>query len=240
MELEKVLEYLGLNEKQARTYLALLQSGTSSVTAVAQKSGVKRPTTYLVLEELRSIGLASKLPRKDNIVYIPESPEKILEEQTLKQVMIKNRLAELLALYNIKQEKPKVKFFQGEKAVRELYNIILKEKKIDLYGSIGSIDEKLPGLTAYVSNLIKKREIEARELLQADEKSLAYTKGEFPPNHQIKIIEKQNYFPTDNVIYGNKIAIFSYKTEPMAVVVESDDVATTYKSMFEIVWHSIK
>lgn len=240
MELEKILENFGLNEKQAKIYLALLQCGTSSVTVVAEKAEIKRPTAYLILEELRLMGLASKLPRKDNIVYIPESPEKILEEQTRKQAMIKNKLAELLALYNTKLEKPKVKFFQGERAVRELYDVILKEKKIDLYGSIGFIEEKLPGLATAFADRVKKNEIKAREILQADEKSIAYAKRNLSPNHQIKIINRQNLFPTDNIIYGNKIAIFSYKAEPSAVVIESDDVVVTYRSMFEIVWNSIK
>jgi len=98
----------------------------------------------------------------------------------------------------------------------------------------------LPGLTAAFADLIKKRGVQARELLQADEKSLAYAKRELPDNHQIKIINKQNLFPTNNIIYGNKIAIFSYKAELSAVVIESDDVATTYKSIFEIVWNSIE
>ncbi|MDO8668276.1 MAG: helix-turn-helix domain-containing protein [bacterium] len=240
MELKKVLENFGLTEKQAKVYLALLQLGMSSVTNIAEKADTKRPTTYLILEELKTMGLASKLSRKDNLVYIPESPEKILEEQTQKQAMIKNKLTELLALYNTKLEKPKVKFFQGEKAVRELYDVILKEKKIDLYGSISSIEKKLPGLAVAFADLIKKKEITAREILQTDEKSIAYAKRNLSPNHQIKIINKQNLFPTDNIIYGNKIAIFSYKAEPSAVVIEDDDVATTYKSMFEIVWNSIK
>lgn len=201
---------------------------------MAEKAGTKRPTTYLVLEELRLKGLAAKLPRKNNVVYLAESPEKILEEQRYREALIKNKLAELMALYNTKLEKPKVKFFQGEKTVRQLYNLIFKEKEIILYGSIGAIEEKLPGLTATAADLIK-----ARELLQADEKYLAYAKRELPSNHQIKIINKQNLFPADNIIYGNKLAIFSYKAEPLAVVIESDDVATTYKSMFEIVWQSI-
>lgn len=240
MELEKVLENFGLNEKQAKVYLALLQLGQAGVTDIAEMAGTKRPTTYLILEELRLMSLATKLPGKESVVYIPESPEKILEEQTHREALIKNKLAELLAMYNTKSEKPKVKFFQGEKAVRELYDIILKENQIDLYGSIGAIDEKLPGLAVVVSDLIKKRRIKARELLQADEKSLTYAGRELPPDHQIKIINKQNLFPTDNIIYGNKIAIFSYKAEPSAVVIESDDVVTTYKSMFEIVWNSVE
>lgn len=86
---------------------------------------------------------------------------------------------------------------------------------------------------------IKKNKVNVRELLQADEESIKYSRRYFPENHQVKIAPEKYRFPTDNIIYGNKVAIFSYKDEPMAVVIESSDVVETYKSMFEIVWNSI-
>ena len=53
---QQVLENLGLSEKEAEIYLALLELGTGTVVEVAKKSGVKRPTAYLVLDELKKMG----------------------------------------------------------------------------------------------------------------------------------------------------------------------------------------
>ncbi|MDD2935117.1 MAG: hypothetical protein PHX25_01440 [Candidatus Pacebacteria bacterium] len=76
--------------------------------------------------------------------------------------------------------------------------------------------------------------------MQSDKKSLDFLKKVSSNFHKVKIIPAKYKFPTDNVIFENKLAIFSYKDTPMAVTIESDDVVETYKSMFEIVWNSIE
>ncbi len=107
MELEQVLINLGLNEKQAKVYLALLQLGSGSVPSISVKSGVKRPTTYLILEELRRKELVILVPTTTKI-YTAKSPQILLEEQSEKESEIRQKMPELLAIYNTKKEKPKV------------------------------------------------------------------------------------------------------------------------------------
>lgn len=240
MELENILKSLGLSEKEAKVYLVLLQLGTASVPSIAEKAGVKRPTAYLILDEIRKKGMATLLPRKDKVVYSAESPEKLLADQKRKEEMVKAKMPELLAIYNTKKEKPKVKYYQGEKEVRELYGRIFREKEVDMYGSIGAIEKALPDIIALSKEMIKKHGTKIREILQADENSIKYSKQKFPDYHKVKIIDKKVSLPTDNIIFGNKLAIFSYKDEPSAVVIEDGDVVITYRTMFEIVWEAIK
>ena len=78
-----------------------------------------------------------------------------------------------------------------------------------------------------------------RELLQADNKSIRFQQKNNSEMHRIKIAPEQYKFPTDNLIFGNKLAIFSYKDTPQAVIIESSDVVATYKSVFEILWKSV-
>lgn len=240
MELEKVLELLGLNEKEAKVYLALLQLGTASVPKISVRAGTKRPTTYLILEDLRKQGLVTPIPRGITTLYTAESPEKFLEAERQKKEMIEENLPELLAIFNARKEKPKVRFYQGARYLEELYDEVFRQKEVDLYGSIGVIEEKLPGIIEKTTALITKFRPRVRELLQADKRSLEYTKT-MPKTeyHRIKVAPKNCQFPTDNIIFGNKLAILSYKDEPMAVIIESSDIVATYKSMFEIVWNSV-
>ena len=56
------LVQLGLNEKQATIYLALHQLGEASAYKVAEFSGLKRPTVYVILDELRQLELVVKVP----------------------------------------------------------------------------------------------------------------------------------------------------------------------------------
>jgi sugar-specific transcriptional regulator TrmB len=238
MELESVLQSLGLNEKQAKVYLALLQMGKGSVPAISIKAGTKRPTTYLLLEELRMKGLINLLPRAQKVLYTANSPQQLLDEQREKERLIKANMPELLAMFNAKMEKPKVTYYQGESNVVKLYDEIFKEKEIDIFASLGAIPKELLAKAEKHFADISKNQTRVRELLQSDKDSIEYTNRREQGIHQIKFAPKECLFPTDNIIYGNKLAIFSFKDEPMAVVIESSDVTETYKSMFEIVWNS--
>ncbi|MDQ1283768.1 MAG: HTH-type transcriptional regulator, sugar sensing transcriptional regulator [Patescibacteria group bacterium] len=240
MELFEALKHLGLNEKQAKVYVALLQMGSGSVPAISIKAGTKRPTTYLLLEELRMKGLVTLLPKKVKAIYTAQSPQRLLEEHEEKQEIIQQNLPELMAIYNSQKEKPKVVYYQGEENVAKLWDEIFKEKEILFYGSIGRIT---PGVLRQVNkylNVVKKEKVLIREILQGDEKSIEFAKTNASENHQFKIAPNERMLPTDNVIFGNKVGIISYKDTPMAVVIESGDVVATYRSMFEMVWSSIE
>ena len=52
MEIQDVLKSIGLDDKEARVYMALLELGTATVHPIANKAEIKRPTTYLILEQL--------------------------------------------------------------------------------------------------------------------------------------------------------------------------------------------
>ena len=75
MELIKSLKNLGLNEKEARVYVALLQLGKATAYSVAKHSGLKKPTTYVILDDLIDKGIVSKVPRAKIMQYTAISPE---------------------------------------------------------------------------------------------------------------------------------------------------------------------
>lgn len=58
---QKKLEELGLQEKEATVYLALLEVEHDSVLDLAEKTGINRTTIYPVLEDLIKKGLVSEI-----------------------------------------------------------------------------------------------------------------------------------------------------------------------------------
>ena len=56
LQLIKSLEKLGLSEKESKIYIEGLGLGKFSVMGISEKTGIKRPTCYLVLEELKKFG----------------------------------------------------------------------------------------------------------------------------------------------------------------------------------------
>lgn len=239
MELGKSLEYLGLDQKEVKVYLALLQLGSASVPKISTKANVKRPTTYLVIEELRKKGLVTLVPKPNKTIYTAQSPQQLMEEQREREEIIREKMPELLAMYNSQKEKPKISFFEGEENIVKLYEEIFKEKEVDIYGSINSLSLEAEKQLEKNLHLIKTNKSKVRELLQADSKSIKFQQKNNSEIHRIKIAPEKYKFSTDNLIFGNKLAIFSYKDTPQAVVIESSDVVATYKSVFEILWKSV-
>lgn len=240
MELEKVLQYLGLSEKEAKVYLALLQLGKGSVPAVSIKASVKKPTTYVILDELRKKGLVTLVPRAKKVLYVAENPHRLLVEQKEKEETIREKMPELLAIYNTQEERPKVKFYQGKQNIAELYKEIIESDEMMIYGSVEVIDQGIyDALIDYGVKKVGKKKTKIREIIQPNKKSLSYAERLTSENHLIKIAPIGINLPTDNIIFGNKLAIFSYKTEPMAVVIESSDVVETYRNVFEMMWNSM-
>ncbi|MDP2951052.1 MAG: helix-turn-helix domain-containing protein, partial [bacterium] len=75
---KKQLTTVGLSDKQAVVYLALLELGPSTVSEVARKAGINRTTGYDILEMLVSFGLVSPLGKGKVQKYVTENPEKII------------------------------------------------------------------------------------------------------------------------------------------------------------------
>src|SRR5665647_1028350 len=113
--MDEVLKHFGLSEKEAKVYLALLELGTCTAPAIAKKAEVKHPTTYVILDELRKKGLLTEMPKKSKSLYTAKSPEVLLAARREANQEIRDRMPEIMALDNAKAEKPKIRFYSGER-----------------------------------------------------------------------------------------------------------------------------
>lgn len=78
--IEDELIEIGLTENEARTYLAALELGETTIVRISKKSGVKRTTTYLSVESLKEKGFLSELKKKKKIFFYAEDP-RILQDK---------------------------------------------------------------------------------------------------------------------------------------------------------------
>lgn len=243
MIIEQSLQNLGLNEKEARVYLALLDLGSSSAISIADRAGVKRPTTYLVLSELVRKGLVSITPREKKALYQAESPEKIAfliekQNQALKEV-----LPELLAHYKPGGSKPSVKLFSGIEGIKTVYYDTLTEgKEILAYLGVEQAEEHLKDF--FQKDYGPKRVnagIFARVIAPKTPSAADYCKQDARFRRQTKFIDAKKYpFTIEKNIYGNKVAIISHsKKEHFGLIITSPEIARTEKSVFELIWGKI-
>ena len=238
---QKVLQNLGLSEKEAITYMALLQLGKSTVVSIAKTAGLKRPTVYVILDELKKKGLVFEVPEKGRTLYSPEDPA-VLEQN------VKNSLAdfhELLPVFRSsfsRSTKPTIKYYEDRDVIYNIYvNEIYPAQKIYFYGtSVKNINATWPDMFAawnsYWWPKKKKQPENVLEIVGNEPEDIAYAKH-YIGQREVRIIPKGKKFLADNAIADDKIMITSF--DPLfAVVIESPQLAATYRALVELAWES--
>ncbi len=137
---EKFLQEIGLSEKEAQVYLALLQVDFGSIQDIATKTKINRTTVYPVLETLGKKGLVSESQEGKKTLYQAASPERIetlverqrvvLEENASR---LKDIIPQIKSLQREQGERPIIKYFEGRggaiSAYEEFYNFDPKKKE---------------------------------------------------------------------------------------------------------------
>jgi sugar-specific transcriptional regulator TrmB len=132
--MKKALEKLGLNQKEASVYLALLELGQTSISRIAQKSGVKRTSVYDVLKSLKTKGLVGRTISKGKTYYFAEDPGVLKEALEEKFTTLEKVMPQLLSITNFLDQKPKIRFYEGKGGIRDIYEETLELKNDTLKG----------------------------------------------------------------------------------------------------------
>jgi sugar-specific transcriptional regulator TrmB len=238
--LEKELENLGLDDKEAQVYLGLLEVGEANIAEISKKSGVKRTTVYNAIENLKEKGLVSSTARRQNTIYIAEDPRKLEQGLSEKMLFLKNILPELLSISNFIDKKPKIKFFEGFEGLKNVYMDTLNYPDQELLAWISekyleSFDEKF--LYDYYVPERVKRKIWVRALAPDDLRISRFKEEDEKSLRKTRLIPTVKFpFSVEINLYGkNKISIISFE-EKIGLIIESEKIYGTLKSIFEINW----
>ncbi|MBI4599519.1 hypothetical protein HY732_01190, partial [Candidatus Uhrbacteria bacterium] len=241
---------LGLSENQAKVYLSCLQLGVGSVLHIAKSSGLKRPTVYLLLDELEARGLVARICHGKRTAYRAEPPENITLDLKEKLALLNEILPSLKALYNVDPEKPTIKIAEGIQEVRETYNTLFTylkhhpQEELLIYGSLkDAVENFRTSVIDYFYEVMSASHNPIREIGNDDVETRQYYRrsSRINPRHQLRIIRSDGRFSqTDNMLYGNTLIIFSIKKEIFAITIESAGIAETYRTFFNMAWHGGK
>lgn len=239
METLEVLEKVGLNQKEASVYLALLELGTASVLSIAKKAGLKRPTTYLILDDLEGRGLVSQVPQAKKALYTAESPERLAADITKKGELLKRFLPDLLAVHNLKKEKPQVQLFQGKEGILAVYDKIYAAGEVRFFATLSDLEKILPQVTKDVARKAKEHKLKVREILTGTQTDLAFMKNIIRDEYySVRLVAPGQKFLTDNALFGDSVAFFSFTTQLFAVVITSKEIAGSLSALYEMAWQS--
>ncbi len=239
MEHQTLLEDLGFSSKAAQVYIGLLQLGQATVVQISRRVGLKRPTIYLILDDLMRRGYVAAIPQARKQTYVALPPERIKKAFEEKREALNAFLPQLSALYNTNTAKPAVQLFEGVTAINRLYEEIVNsgEKEFLSFFSPEVVSAKADeSFKLFLKLLREKPQVKSRELIYAQDKRHHYLRAaQQLPNHIFRFTTAKTPLSTDNIIWMDKIGIFSYEKD-FVVVIQSKDVANTFRSLFELAW----
>lgn len=242
----KELQEFGLSENEARVYLASLEIGKATADEISKHSKVKRPTTYVQIESLMKKGLMSSVEEGKKTFFTPESPdylrrlfEKNHEELARRGKELDQALPELAHMFEAAGNRPRVRFFEGREGIRTMREEFLKVKNKKLFVIFSQdILESVFGKEELAS-YSKKRAAAGIHSRAIYTHSRGKFKDAHPPLTERRFIpENKLAIETDIIIFDNKTALTSLRGKLFGVIIESEEIAKSIRSVFEILWES--
>lgn len=245
MTLQEQLQTLGLNQKEASIYLASLELGLTSVQNIAKKAQIKRSTVYELLESLIKQNLITVIPKGKKRYFLAAEPAHLSQVIAQKQKTLNQILPELEALSKVSPIKPKIRFYEGEEGIKNVYADTIKEgKEILAFVSVATA-YKSPLIDFLTQQYVQQRtekKIMAKVIAPDAPLAKEYQKRDAKEFRQTKLIPEKDYpFSIEINIYGNKVAFMSFKAnELMGVIIESKEIAKTMAMIHKFFWEKLK
>jgi sugar-specific transcriptional regulator TrmB len=246
--LEKYLQEIGLSEKEAQVYLALLQVDSESIQDIAKNTGINRTTVYPVLETLEKKGLVTEVEIGKKTHYQGEPPERLetyVERQKVTLEEHAKRLRDIIPQIKSVQreqgERPIVKYFEGKEGIISSMEEMYTSKDQDDTAYLVYSKDLLDSLfTTEERGKYKKirlgKEVRTKVLY-------TYSKGEITNDstgERIKIDEQKYPITCDISIYEDRVRINTLGKSLSGIFIKSKDVAETLRIIFSVEFDQLK
>ncbi len=245
MQKIEALENLGLSEKEAKIYLALLELGQASAYKIALRSGVKKPTTYVLLDDLLKKELVLKMPGDKTQMFIAKSPEEFFATAQSKINSATSVLPEIMSVMK-KDNKVQTMYFEGVSGVKQaiFYNLDKYENQelVGFYAKAENMDKELYDISWDWAKEMKKRNIAIRGFVPTHETLTKYRQADKKYNREMRELSSDIYSSeTTMEVMGSFVRIIDLtKDFPQAIIIENERTAKMIKQIFEMMWKLTK
>lgn len=235
--IEANLCQLGFSQREAKVYLTCYSYQQLSIAAISNQTGIKRPTCYLIVEELIENGYLYEVLKQGKKLFAPIDPTLLVSRATENLKKAQEVVSTLQTLRISEKQKPVIRAAYNQKSIQELWEHMLYVgvKEIYYFGPIPDIVESVGEefLLSYIEKRIalgihaygirSQEEKVDQERYKAGVNNLRHVYVP-PPSVSIK-----------NIIftYDKYVLLISKSKDYFALLIENEHLAETVRSFFD-------
>lgn len=246
---EQLLREIGLSEYESKIYLALIALGESTSGQIMNKANINSGRIYQILDSLKEKGLISEIVKNKVKYFSPTNPQKILDyigekEESLaqKKKSVSEEIPGLLSLMGLNKKQARLQVFTGFEGQKSafLMESLRYDKSAEL--TVLGVKEKefYPKriMDFFEYNIYPKRNLSKVKVRKINDMQYKKSGYKSEKGSEIRFLE----YPSSITINTCKdLSIISiYSDEIITIVVESEDVANSFRMQFEALWKIAK
>lgn len=242
----ELLQKIGLSKSEAKIYLTLLEIGPSTTGPLMSKAKISSSKVYGLLERLIEKGLISFIIRAKTKYYQASSPETLLEYLQEKEEKIQQQEKDLRKFIEEQKkvgylvEKQEARIFLGWKGVQNAYNFILQvlPPGSDFIGFVQPTkEEEKKAVKLFYMQYHRKRVAKRynTKLIATKQSRRVFNQAPYISFKRFAIKYVDNC-PSGLVIFGDYILLIAFEENPVAVIIHSRQIATSYRTLFGNMW----
>jgi len=246
-QIRKALLQLHFKYRETLVFMAILQETEATILSIAEETGLSRGTVFDIVEKLKKRGFVAEIKKGKRRRLIADKPiqrfysqlEDKHDEIEKERKIIDEILPIIKTLSTEGEHKPEIRIYSGEDGFRRVWNEILNaESKGYLSLARHETFAKFIGENGFQEIQEKKRKlnIASREITEDSNQARQAQEFDRKYNRQTRLVGQNIKFPMSEIIFDNKIAMFSTTQENMILVIESKDFAETHRAYFEMFW----
>jgi sugar-specific transcriptional regulator TrmB len=249
-ELISQIEDLGLSEKEARVYVANLMLGPAAVQKIADQSGIKRVTTYVILESLSGLGLVSQSNQGKKTLFTAEDPISLKRLLDKKQQQLKEQkasfdslLPDLQSLKSLPTDSPNVKFYDSAEGIRSIFNsfFVTHREEIDTVYGMSNLDQLhafYPEMAEQLSNPERVENKVRSKFLYTSSRGAIYKATDKQAMRESRWVPADKFPMNGDInIIGDYIIMLSLAgNKPIGITIQSSELSKGMLAIFELAW----
>jgi HTH-type transcriptional regulator, sugar sensing transcriptional regulator len=247
MTLEE-LRKIGLTDGEIKVYEALLELGETTKTNLAKSSGVAPSNVYDISNRLLEKGIISKVEKNGIAHFSPANPRHILNfiDQKEKELenqkdLVKDMLPMLLAQFQKTESAVNVEVFQGWNGMKTVFKDMLEEckrgaKNYVFGASVGEKEKQADIFFLKYSRAREKKGIKTQILFNENVKKRKERISFFKKSKKYDVRFLEQNTPSEIMIYKNRTSIIILTKRPLIIRITSQEVATSFKQYFDVMW----